>query len=133
MIPCKIDPLTTTFQQLKSLTGRTDGKRLPTADALPIRDDGILFSYERQDFTLTVFQDGFCLFQSDSGTVVFAVDRCRSLICTTPNGETVRIDGAALSHGPCLIPLLVKGSATQRYCAEDYECYWQALTDSLPD
>ena len=125
-----IEPLSISYRQLKALTNSTVGKQLPEASMLIARKDDILFIYENGDVVLTVFRDGFCLYQNADEMVVFAVDRCRNLIFMNMDGESIRVEESTYSPGPCLIPLLVKGNGRADSSFEDYERFWQEFTET---
>ena len=124
-----IDPTITSFKLMKCLVDSTLGKEIPSSAELIEGQAKPLFSFDKGDTTVTVFMSGFCLCQSIDGDKVFAIDRCRSISLRTSNNEIVSIEEQRFSAGPCLIPLLVIGCASQRFAAEDFTDLWQQFSE----
>ncbi|MDL2317950.1 sigma-70 family RNA polymerase sigma factor [Eubacteriales bacterium OttesenSCG-928-A19] len=79
---------TLTLQGLRRLVGSTRGKRLPTARALRENGDEIVASMIfGTDVQLIVYRNGFYIYETETGTTVYAVDRCEGY--TYDGGETV--------------------------------------------
>ena len=128
-----IDPLTTSFRQLKALVGRTDGQKLPPATLL--RDSGldVLFSHEHCDTTITVFLNGFYIYECMGRETVFAVDRIKSIIYEYQDNEIRRIPEKDFADGPCLIPLLAIGDGRIAHNHDSYDWYWYEFSLSDPE
>lgn len=77
---CPIDPMTTSFKQLKAMVERTDGQRLPNAKCLETSEEEVIFRYECGDEAITVYRNGFFIYESCGRKTVSAVDRCRRLV-----------------------------------------------------
>lgn len=123
-----IDPLTTSFRQLKFITGKTRGMKLPTAQALRSGGGAILFTHELSDATLTVYANGFYLYECSGKETVFAVDRIKQLVYEYQNNERRMIPESDFANGPCLIPLLAFADSRLASNLERYELYWQAFS-----
>ena len=123
-----IDPLTTSFRELKAMVGSTAGQKLPSARKLHEDGGEILFSYEHGDTTLTVFASGFFLYECYDRKTVSAVDRCKEIIYQYQDGEIRRIEEAEFRDGPCLIPLLMAGDDRVAHNLDSYEWYWHEFS-----
>ena len=124
-----LNPLRTSFRTLKQMTSRTTGKGVPTVEALVNQMHEALFTYDFEDASITVFPDGFCLYQSSRFEKVFSLDHCQSLVLQTTNGERICISETMFSSGPCLIPLLVIGGDKNVCYTESYESIWEDFND----
>ena len=123
-----IDPLTTSYRQLKEMVCSTAGQTLPSAKSL--RESGAeqLFTFEHLDGTLTVFANGFFIYECYGKETVSAVDRCKQMIYEYQDGEIRRLGEADFIDGPCLIPLLVKGEDRVVENMDRYERYWHEFS-----
>lgn len=105
----EIDPMTTSFRQLKRVVGSTAGQQVPNISIVRGQAGNMLFSYEHGDTELEVFESGWCIYRRGAQETVFAADRCRSIVYQYPNGEVRRIYECDFMSGPCLVPLLAAG------------------------
>ena len=112
------------FRELKEAVGKTTGKRLPTAKELRECGADVLFMFEHGDVTITVYLNGFFVYECYGKETVFAVDRCREIIYKTPDGEIMRLKEKEFSDGPCIVPLLIRGDDRIVSNIDRYERYW---------
>ena len=124
----RLDPLTTSFKQLKDAVGSTVGKQLPSAKALREGNAETLFVFEHGDFTLTVFSNGFYIYECFGKETVSAVDRCKRIIYEYQDGEIRKIEEPEFRDGPCLIPLLLSGDERVAHNLDSYEWYWHEFS-----
>ena len=120
-----VDPLTMSFRQLKSLLPATKGRATPSPEDLTREAGGVLFSHALRDLTITVYTNGFFLWQSDARSVVYGVDQCRRLRFKNTHGAVESITDRDFTDGPCLVPLIMTGDEQMERIFEDYEIYWQ--------
>ena len=120
----QIDPLTTSFKELKSMVASTAGKKLPNAKALREGDYDILFVHEHDDCSITVFTNGFYIYESYDRETVFAVDRCKEFHYRYLNDEVCTVFEPEFADGPCLVPLLLNGDTRIVHNTDSYEWYW---------
>lgn len=123
-----IDPLTTSFRQLKTMVGRTTGQKLPSAYALTESGMEPLFSYRHGDITITVYPNGFFLYEYGTRQTVYAVDRCRRMLYKYRDDEIRIIEVSQLDDGPCLIPLFMRGDERLEHNQDSYEAYWREFS-----
>lgn len=123
-----IDPLTMSFGQLKQMLPSTAGQKLPVPLVLEQNPPDILFRHENGDMAITVFTNGFYLYQRDRRRTVFAVDRCKQLIYRYQDDAVRIIPESRFSDGPCLIPLFLKGDERLNHNMDAYEEYQQAFS-----
>ena len=123
-----IDPLALSFGQLKQMLPSTAGQKLPVPLVLEQDPPEILFRHENGDMAITVFTNGFYLYQRDCRRTVFAVDRCKQLIYRYQDDEVRIIPESKFSDGPCLIPLFLKGDERLNHNMDAYEEYQQAFS-----
>ena len=123
-----IDPLALSYGQLKQMLPSTAGQKLPVPLVLEQDPPEILFRHENGDMAITVFTNGFYLYQRDCRRTVFAVDRCKQLIYRYQDDEVRIIPESKFSDGPCLIPLFLKGDERLNHNMEAYEEYQQAFS-----
>ena len=119
-----IDPLTTSFRQLKEMVGSTRGQKFPNAQALLDSGEEVLFSCEYGDTTVTVFLNGFFVYREGKRQAVYAVDRCGRLYYRYGNDEIRAVDKTNYADGPCLIPLLMMGDERLEHDPACYEMFW---------
>ena len=66
-----------TLKELQSIIEKTEGKELPTAAKLRSGGSPVAAFCELGGGTkLTVYQSGFALYETESGSTVFRIDRC---------------------------------------------------------
>ena len=123
-----IDPLVLSFGQLKQMLPSTAGQKLPVPLVLEQAPPDVLFRHENGDMAITVFTNGFYLYQRDCRRTVFAVDRCKQLIYRYQDDEVRIIPESKFSDGPCLIPLFIKGDERLNHNMDAYEEYQQAFS-----
>lgn len=122
------NPYAVSFRELKSLVAGTAGKKLPGVDDLCSVRYKPLFSHESGAIRITVFCEGFVLYERDEDSNVFAVDRCREVLSLDPDGDVRRITEKEFAEGPCLIPLLMVCDTHMERGIEDYEIYWHEFS-----
>lgn len=77
------------LKELQNHIERTAGKKLPTAAWLRAGNSPLIVSRELEDGTkLSVYQNGFALYQTDGGSTVFRVDYCGGYIYFGRNKQT---------------------------------------------
>lgn len=69
-----------TLRTLREMVDPTTGQPLPTAKALREGGSAIVASASIADGLLTVYQNGFYIYKTESGTTVYAVDRCAGYV-----------------------------------------------------
>ena len=124
----QLDPLSTSFRQLKGVVGSTAGKKLPSVKALKESGAGIVFVFEHGDITLTVYSNGFFIYECFGKEVVSAVDRCQQIVYQYQDNEIRKIEETEFRDGPCLIPLLLSGDDRVAHNLENYEWYWHEFS-----
>ena len=120
----RINPLTTSFEQLKGMVASTTGKKIPSAKALREGGTDILFVHEHDDCSITVYTNGFYIYKSYGRETVFAVDRCKEIHYQYLNDEVCTVFEHELTDGPCLVPLLLNGDTRIVHNMDSYEWYW---------
>ncbi len=126
-----IDPLTTSYQQLKAMVGRTDGQRLPNAKTLEDSEEEVVFRYECGDEAITVYRNGFFIYESNGRKTVCAVDRCRRLVYRYLDDEIRAIEEWQYATGPCIVPLLIKGDERLEHNRDSVDWYWHEFSLSF--
>lgn len=106
----------------------TSGQNLPSAKALRERGGKILFVHESHDVRLTVYENGFFLYEDGDRATVSAVDRCRRIVYRYQDDEVRKIEEAEFRDGPCLIPLLLIGDERVFHSLDNYEWYWHEFS-----
>lgn len=124
-----INPFILSFRQLRSRAAGTAGKLLPSPEELRSGIYKILFSHETNEVTITVFSNGFFLYEHGNDAAVYAVDRCRPLYYKDSDGQARSISEKDYLDGPCLIPLLMTGDSSGERVMEDYEFYWDEFSN----
>ena len=91
-----------TFRQFKALLPGTDGQKLPTVRALRESDIRVLAIVETEDGVLTVFCNGFFMYETTSGhATVYAIDRCASIVLSPVTAGTLNaLDESTLDDCP---------------------------------
>ena len=123
-----IDPLTTSFRQLKGMVCSTAGQTLPSARMLRESEAERVFTFDHGDVTLTVYSNGFFVYDCNGKETVFAVDRCKQIIYEYQDCEIRRIDESEFRDGPCLIPLMMSGDDRLVHNMDNYEWYWHEFS-----
>ena len=129
----QLDPLTTSFRQLKSFVGSTAGQKLPGVKTLRESGSEIVFVFEHGDVTLTVYSNGYFIYECFGKETVSAVDRCKQIIYKYQDGEIRKIEEPEFRDGPCLIPLLMSGDERVSRNLDCYEWYWNEFSLSNTD
>ena len=95
-----------TLHALRGLVGSTKGQRLPTARALRESGDEIVVSTAiGAGGQLVVYQNGFYIYQTETGATVYGVDRCEGY--AYDGGEV--LDMALFEDGDWAVRLLLAG------------------------
>ena len=109
-----VDISTLTFAQLKALLPGTEGRKFPTVKALRESDTQVLTLVKTKDGTLTVFRNGFFMYETKSGhATVYAVDRCSSIVLT-PTGDAPISVLDETNFGDCSWPKILEFVASER-------------------
>lgn len=130
---CPIDPMTTSFKQLKAMVGRTDGQRVPNAKYLEDSQEDVVFRHECGDEAITVYRNGFFTYESIGRKTVCAVDRCRRLVYRYLDDEIRAIEEWQYATGPCIVPLLIKGDERLEHNRDSMDWYWHEFSLSVED
>ena len=125
----QIDPLTVSLKQLRNMVMKTSGM-IPSVSELRREKPDALFCFEHGDTRLTVYRNGYCIYQDQERENTIAVDRCRQLMKETSDHDIVSVTPSELDNGPCLIPLLAMGRNERAVDISDYEMYLAAFQDS---
>ena len=125
-----INPMALSFKELVKLLPSTLGKVIPQEGELKASGAEILFCHESANATITVYTNGFCLYQDAKGAHVLAVDRCRNIRNRDHDGNLIKVTRGEFDSGPCLIPLLISGEEGIEHDMDDYEIYWREFLDS---
>ena len=123
-----INPLTTSFRELKSMVASTAGKKLPSAKALREETSAVLFIHEHDDCSITVFTNGFFIYECYDRETVFAVDRCKEIHYQYSTDEVRTVFEHEFADGPCLVPLLINGDGRVVENLERYWKYWEEFS-----
>ena len=109
-----VDISALTFAQLKTLLPDTKGRMLPTVRALRESDTRVLAIVETRDGVLTVFRNGFFMYETKNGhATVYAVDRCARIVLNPmTGGETSALEET--SFGDCPWPKVLEFAANER-------------------
>jgi RNA polymerase sigma factor (sigma-70 family) len=109
-----VDISALTFRQFKALLPGTEGQKLPTVKALRESDIRVLAIVETKDGVLTVFCNGFFMYETKSGhATVYAVDRCANIVLSPVKDGTLNaLDENTLDD--CPWPKVLEFAANER-------------------
>ena len=102
------------FSQFKALFPSTENLKLPTAKALKNMDVPILVSLKTEEGILTVYRNGFFMYETENGHVtVYAVDCCARIVMYSARDKpSVALDES--SFGDCPWPKVLEFAASER-------------------
>ena len=109
-----VDISTLTFRQFKALLPETEGQKLPTVKALRELDTQVLAIVDTKDGVLTVFRNGFFMYETKSGhATVYAVDRCSNIALNPMSDDPTSVLDET-SFGDCPWPKVLEFVASER-------------------
>ena len=103
-----------TFRQFKALLPGTEGQKLPTVKTLRELGIRVLAIVGTKDGVLTVFRNGFFMYETKSGhATVYAVDRCSRIVLHSARDKPASTLDES-SFGDCPWPKVLEFAANER-------------------
>lgn len=119
-----------TLKELQNRIERTAGMDLPTAAWLRAGNSPLVVSRELEGGTkLSVYQNGFALYQTEGGSTVFRVDRCGGYIYFGRNEQT-ELSEDFFENTDWWVRLLIEGedrlTHNRKVLSEKYEYFYES-------
>ena len=109
-----VDITSLTFAKFKALVSSTEGMKLPTVKALRESGTQVLALVKTKDGALTVFRNGFFMYETKSGhATVYAVDRCARIVLSPMNNDEASVLDET-NFGDCPWPKVLEFAASER-------------------
>ena len=124
-----------TLKELQNRIERTAGKDLPTAAWLRAGNSPLVVSRELEGGTkLSVYQNGFALYQTEGGSTVFRVDHCGGYIYFGRNEQT-ELSEDFFANTDWWVRLLIEGedrlTHNRKVLSEKYESFYEGDSEAF--
>ena len=124
-----------TLKELQNRIERTAGMDLPTAAWLRAGNSPLVVSRELEGGTkLSVYQNGFALYQTEGGSTVFRVDHCGGYIYFGRNEQT-ELSEDFFANTDWWVRLLIEGedrlTHNRKVLSEKYESFYEGDSEAF--